>query len=129
MGVPSTQTAHRDFSHAADESRWSTGSRYNASYCRSHCDTRLVPFDSLCARFSLALTIPSLHAPTNLASALGSLPEHMPPAHHKIFSLIHFPQCVSLSSAYPFSACSNRQPFVFKAHERVRLPISCFHTY
>jgi thiol-disulfide isomerase/thioredoxin len=43
----------------------------------------------------------------------GSSREQIPPALHKKFPLIHFPQYVSLSSAYPFSACLTRQPFVF----------------
>src|SRR5207249_7675028 len=66
----------------------------------------------LCAHSSLAPTIHSLPAPADLASARGFSLAQIPPAHHKKFPLIHFPQYVSLSSAYPFSACSNRQPFV-----------------
>src|SRR5207249_5576211 len=68
----------------------------------------------LCAHSSLAPTIHSLPAPADLASARGFSLAQIPPALHKRFPLIHFPQYVSLSSAYPFSACSNRQPFVSK---------------
>ena len=50
---------------------------------------------TLCARFSLALTTPSLPAPTDPANARVSLPEQIPPAHsYKIPFDSSFPQYV-----------------------------------
>src|SRR5262249_32032716 len=50
--------------------------------------------------------------PTVLASAGVSSLAQRPPALRKKFPLTHLSLCVLLSSAYPFSACSNRQTFV-----------------
>src|SRR5262245_52171508 len=112
MVTPSTQTAHRDFSPGAGVSRRSPGLTSIASSCRSHCDTRFAPMDSSYARSSLSPTTRSLPAPTDLASAGVSSLAHTPPALRKKFPLTHPSLCVLLSSAYPFSACSNRQPLV-----------------
>jgi len=70
-----------------------------------------------------------LPAPTYPANAGVSLAGRTPPAPRTRFSFTHPSLYALLSSAYPFSACSNRQPFVFEIHERVRLPISYFHTF
>src|SRR5207245_8111625 len=68
----------------------------------------------LSPRFSLAPTIPSPPAPTDLANADGSFLAQRPPALRKKFPLTHPSLYVLLSSAYPFSACFPRQPFVSK---------------
>src|SRR5206468_10474666 len=71
--------------------------------------------DYLCARSSPDPTTRSLPAPTNPASAHGSSPVQIPPTPDNKLPLTLPSLCVSLSSAYPFSACSNRQPFVSKS--------------
>src|SRR5207245_10784454 len=68
----------------------------------------------LSPRFSLAPTIPSPPAPTDLANADGPFLAQRPPALRKKFPLTHPSLYVLLSSAYPFSACFPRQPFVSK---------------
>src|SRR5262245_1023815 len=68
--------------------------------------------DSSYARSSLCPTTRSLPAPTDLAGAGVSSLAQRPPALRKKFPLTHLSLCVLLSSAYPFSACSNRQTFV-----------------
>src|SRR5207245_9958413 len=90
-------------------------SMYNASSYRSHCDTHAALSDYLCARSSPDPTTRSLPAPTNPASAHGSSPVQIPPTPDNKLPLTLPSLCVSLSSAYPFSACSNRQPFVSKS--------------
>lgn len=54
----------------------------------------------------------SCAGPTTLASAGESSPAQTPPAHRRIFPSIQSSLYVLLSSAYPFPACSFRQPFV-----------------
>src|SRR5439155_25762226 len=79
------------------------------------CDSQAALSDYLCARSSPDPTTRSLPAPTNPASAHGSSPVQIPPTPDNKLPLTLPSLCVSLSSAYPFSACSNRQPFVSKS--------------
>src|SRR3989304_5528913 len=65
-----------------------------------------------CARLFPALAIRSLPVPTDPASARESSLAHMPQAPRTRFSLTLPSRYALLSSAYPFSACPNRQPFV-----------------
>src|SRR3989337_1157987 len=65
-----------------------------------------------CARLFPALAIRSLPVPTDPASARESSLAHMPQSPRTRFSLTLPSRYAFLSSAYPFSACPNRQPFV-----------------
>src|SRR3989338_4474979 len=65
-----------------------------------------------CARLFPALAIRSLPVPTDPASARESSLAHMPQAPRTRFSLTLPSRYALLSSADPFSAFPNRQPFV-----------------
>ena len=77
----------------------------------------------------LSPTIPSLPAPTDLASILGSLPEQTPPPHRRNFPLIHLPQQVFIFIGVSFLCRLQQAAFRFKVHERVRLPIFYVHNF
>jgi len=116
-----------NFSPAGGESPWSPDSMTSLLAVAISVPELFLRIISALA--FLSPTIPSLPAPTDLASILGSLPEQTPPAHRRNFALIHLPQQVSIFIGVSFLCRLQQAAFRFKVHERVRLPIFYVHNF